>query len=221
MRTVLLASAQKQTRISVAIERLQKKENRFDTFKIPQPLRPGCTGNHYYDQEVEINGDRSLCGTGWNQHINDTGIASLTCMLCLTKRKARNAATASNLEFGAHAQWKSNSESLTISWLYQGSRWSTACCARRSRDRSKIFDLYLQGKGVRKIKRYLEEHGIKTATGKSEWSTSTIDRMLSNEKYIGQILMQKTYTPDFLTGKQVRNRGNLDMYLLEDAHEPS
>ena len=44
----------------------------------------------------------------------------------------------------------------------------------------KIFDLYIQGNGVRKIKRYLEEHGIKTVTGKSEWSTSTIDRMLSN-----------------------------------------
>ena len=58
----------------------------------------------------------------------------------------------------------------------------------------KIFALYLQGNGVRKIKRYLEEHGIKTVTGKSEWSTSTIDRMLSNEKYIGQILMQKTWT---------------------------
>ncbi len=83
----------------------------------------------------------------------------------------------------------------------------------------KIFDLYLQGNGVRKIKRYLEEHGIKTVTGKTGWSTSTIDRMLSNEKYIGQILMQKTYTPDFLTGKQVKNRGNLDMYLIEDAHE--
>ena len=46
----------------------------------------------------------------------------------------------------------------------------------------KIFNLYVQGNGVRKIKRYLEEHGIKTVTGKREWSTSTIDRMLSNEK---------------------------------------
>ena len=64
----------------------------------------------------------------------------------------------------------------------------------------KIFDLYVHGNGVRKIKRYLEEHGVKTATGKSEWSTSTIDRMLSNEKYIGEVLMQKTYTADFLTG---------------------
>lgn len=84
----------------------------------------------------------------------------------------------------------------------------------------KIFKLYLQGNGVRKIKRYLEEHGIRTVTGKAEWSTSTIDRMLSNEKYIGRVLMQKSYTPDFLTGRQVKNQGQLAMYLVEDAHEP-
>lgn len=84
----------------------------------------------------------------------------------------------------------------------------------------KIFELYIQGNGVRKIKKYLESHGIKTVTGKSEWSTSTIDRMLSNEKYVGQVLMQKTYTTDFLTGKKEKNRGQLDMYLVENAHEP-
>lgn len=84
----------------------------------------------------------------------------------------------------------------------------------------KIFELYIQGNGVRKIKKYLESHGIKTVTGKTEWSTSTIDRMLSNEKYVGQVLMQKTYTPDFLTGKQVKNTGQKEMYLLENAHEP-
>lgn len=66
----------------------------------------------------------------------------------------------------------------------------------------------------------LEAHGIKTVTGKTEWSTSTIDRMLSNEKYVGQVLMQKTYTPDFLTGRQAKNQGQLDMYMIEDAHEP-
>lgn len=84
----------------------------------------------------------------------------------------------------------------------------------------KIFDLYIQGNGVRKIKKYLESHGIKTVTGKTEWSTSTIDRMLSNEKYVGQVLMQKTYTPDFLTGKQVKNTGQKEMFLVENAHEP-
>ena len=84
----------------------------------------------------------------------------------------------------------------------------------------KIFGLYIEGNGVRKIKKYLESHGIKTVTGKTEWSTSTIDRMLSNEKYVGQVLMQKTYTPDFLTGKQVKNTGQKEMYLVENAHEP-
>ena len=44
--------------------------------------------------------------------------------------------------------------------------------------------------------------------------------MLSNEKYVGQVLMQKTYVPDFLTGKKEKNRGQLEMYLVEDAHEP-
>ena len=70
-----------------------------------------------------------------------------------------------------------------------------------------IFDLYVHGNSVRKIQKYLESHGLKTVTGKSEWSISTIDRMLSNEKYVGQVLMQK-------------NRGQLEMYLVEDAHEP-
>ena len=84
----------------------------------------------------------------------------------------------------------------------------------------KIFELYIQGNGMRKIKRYLEEHGIKTVTGKSEWSTSTIDRMLSNEKYVGEVRMQKTFTADFLTGRREKNMGQLDSYLVENAHEP-
>ena len=66
--------------------------------------------------------------------------------------------------------------------------------------------------GVRKIKRYLEEHGIKTVTGKTEWSTSTIDQMLSNEKYVGDVRMQKTFTADFLTGRREKNIGQLDVY---------
>lgn len=84
----------------------------------------------------------------------------------------------------------------------------------------KIFDLYIAGNGVRKIKRYLEEHGIKTVTGKGIWSTSTIDRILSNEKYVGQVLMQKNYTSDVMTEKQERNEDQLPMVLVENAHEP-
>ncbi len=83
----------------------------------------------------------------------------------------------------------------------------------------KIFELYLNGFGVRKIKKYLEENGIKTVTGKDVWSTSTIDRILSNEKYVGDVLMQKSFTEDFLTGKRKRNEGELDMYFIENDHK--
>lgn len=81
------------------------------------------------------------------------------------------------------------------------------------------YFLYVQGNGIRRIKQYLEENGIRTVTGKAEWSTSTIDRMLSNEKYIGQVLMQKSYTSDYLAGKQEKSYGERRMYLVEDAHE--
>ncbi len=83
----------------------------------------------------------------------------------------------------------------------------------------KIFELYLNKFGVRKIKKHLEENGIKTVTGKNIWSTSTIDRILSNEKYVGDVLMQKSFTEDFLTGKRKKNEGELAMYFIENDHE--
>lgn len=82
-----------------------------------------------------------------------------------------------------------------------------------------IFELYLKGFGVRRIKKFLEENGIKTVTGKDVWSTSTIDRILSNEKYVGDVLMQKSFTEDFLTGKRSKNDGELSMYFIENDHE--
>lgn len=83
----------------------------------------------------------------------------------------------------------------------------------------KIFELYLNDFGVHKIKKYLEENGIKTVTGKDVRSTSTIDRILSNEKYVGDVLMQKSFTEDFLTGKRKKNVEELDMYFIENDHE--
>ncbi len=83
----------------------------------------------------------------------------------------------------------------------------------------KIFELYLNGFGVRKIKKYLEESGIKTVTGKDIWSTSTIDRILSNEKYVGDVLMQKSFTENFLTGKRKKNEGELAIYFIKNDHE--
>ena len=82
-----------------------------------------------------------------------------------------------------------------------------------------IFELYLSGMGCRKIKRYLEEREIRTISGKVEWSTSTIDRMLSNEKYVGTLVTQKSFVKDFLDGKQYKNTGELEQRIFENHHE--
>ena len=83
----------------------------------------------------------------------------------------------------------------------------------------RIFRLYLEGSSFIQIAKILEEDGIKTVTGKEEWCPSVIDQMLSNEKYMGDALLQKTYTVDFLTKKRVKNQGIVPQYYIQDNHE--
>ncbi|MFZ5944210.1 MAG: recombinase family protein [Bacillota bacterium] len=82
----------------------------------------------------------------------------------------------------------------------------------------KIFDLYLQGLSLGQIKTYLESQGIKTVTGKGIWDAKTIQRMLANEKYKGDTLLQKTFTEDFMTGKKRKNIGQRNRYYVKDSH---
>lgn len=83
----------------------------------------------------------------------------------------------------------------------------------------RIFRLFLEGNSSYRIKRVLESDGIKTVTGHTAWSATVIDKMLANEKYMGDALLQKTYTVDFLTKKKVMNRGIVPQYYIEDNHE--
>ena len=82
-----------------------------------------------------------------------------------------------------------------------------------------IYRLYLEGYSSVKIKKYLEDREIKTATGQERWHTTVIDNMLCNEKYMGDALLQKTYTVDFMTKKRVVNNGIVPQYYVENDHE--
>lgn len=83
-----------------------------------------------------------------------------------------------------------------------------------------IFRLYLEGKGPTLIRKELEEKGYKTKKGKSEWQEATINLILRNEKYKGDLLMGKTVTVDPINKKRVRNYGQADKYLVHNHHEP-
>ncbi|MBS4220235.1 recombinase family protein [Bacillus sp. FJAT-49711] len=82
----------------------------------------------------------------------------------------------------------------------------------------RIYKDYLDGKGPNRIARELEEENIPNWNGKAKWYEGSIRKMLSNEKYKGDALLQKTYTVDFLTKKRVQNTGQIPRYYVEESH---
>ena len=83
-----------------------------------------------------------------------------------------------------------------------------------------IYKLFLDGKTPRGICKELEKMGIPTVSGKPKWSTSTVQSILTNEKYKGDALLQKKFTVDFLTKKMKGNEGEVPQYYVEDSHPP-
>lgn len=82
----------------------------------------------------------------------------------------------------------------------------------------RIYREYLEGKSLALIGKGLEADGVLTGAGKKRWRSETILKMLCNEKYIGDALLQKTYTVDFLTKKRVKNDGLVPQYYVENSH---
>ena len=83
-----------------------------------------------------------------------------------------------------------------------------------------IFDRFLEGYSPEFISKELREQEIPGCTGKAKWCPSAIWKMLQNEKYKGDALLQKTYTVDFLTKKRIDNDGQVNQYYIENNHEP-
>ena len=83
----------------------------------------------------------------------------------------------------------------------------------------KIFNLYLSGCGLQKICNILNEEGIYTRQGYI-WHPNSVHSILENEKYAGDLKLQKVFVRDHLSKKKVTNRGELPMYWVEDDHEP-
>ena len=82
-----------------------------------------------------------------------------------------------------------------------------------------IYTLFLDGYSMSRIKKLLENKGILTSQGKKVWNESLIRSILKNEKYVGDALLQKTYTTDFLTKKRIKNNGTVPQYYVEGDHE--
>ena len=81
-----------------------------------------------------------------------------------------------------------------------------------------IYDMYLSGMGRLKIVRALNERGIPSPDG-GEWVPSVVSDILRNEKYVGDLMLQKYYVNNHIEKKTLPNRGELPQYFVQDDHE--
>lgn len=142
--------------------------------------------------------------------------------------------------YGAFAQQEIESLSANVNWgiqqsmregkvriqyrnLYayrQGSDGTPEIISEQAEVVREIYARYLAGASLRMIQDWLIENQIPNGRGQNDWTHVAIKGILTNEKYCGDVLMQKTYTPDCITHKSVKNRGERPMYLVQNNHPP-
>ena len=82
-----------------------------------------------------------------------------------------------------------------------------------------IYRRYMAGASLRNLKDWLEEKQIKTVLGKPKWTLTSIKGILTNEKYCGDVLLQKTFRTDVISKKVIKNVGQMAQYYMPDHHE--
>lgn len=83
-----------------------------------------------------------------------------------------------------------------------------------------IFSDYAEGARANEIARKLTELGTKRRNGSSNWTRNHIYQILKNEKYVGDVLLQKSYTANCITHERRKNTGQKPMYLIQNCHVP-
>ena len=81
-----------------------------------------------------------------------------------------------------------------------------------------IYRLFIQGKTTNAIAASLTRNGVPTPGGKEKWQATTIESILTNEKYKGSALLQKKFTTNFLTKKMKPNEGEVPQFYVENSH---
>lgn len=141
--------------------------------------------------------------------------------------------------YGAMAQSESESISKNVTWgkqramergqafipyssLYafeKGEDGKTKIIPEQAAIVRELYDRFLAGASYRMLQRWLEENHIPTVKGASTWSCTSIKGILTNEKYYGDVLMQKTFRQDVISKKMVKNTGQRTQYLIQGHHE--
>lgn len=80
-----------------------------------------------------------------------------------------------------------------------------------------MFAMYAAGKNTAEIADYLEENNVVSISGNDRWASTTIRRIIKNEKYCGDVILQKTFTKDPISQRRIPNNGEKEKYIIRDA----
>ncbi len=144
----------------------------------------------------------------------------LTIMSSLSQEEARS--ISENVTWGQRKRFADGKVSLAYSRFLgydKGADGKMVINPEQAETVRLIYGLFLEGMTPHTIALTLTERGIKTPSGKDKWNATTVRRILTNEKYKGDALLQKEFTVDFLTKKTKKNCGEIPQYYIEDDHE--
>lgn len=155
----------------------------------------------------------------------DTGEMTSEMMVALYSvfAQAESESTSNNVKLGKRFNYKAGKVPMmygTLLGYRKGKDGEPEVIPEEAEIIETIYSKYLEGYSYQKIADYLKENGIKTKKGNTDWKRSVVQRILHNEKYKGDVLVQKTYVVDLFTKKIAKNTGELPMYLIKNHHIP-
>lgn len=152
--------------------------------------------------------------------MDSKGEVMLTIMASLAQQESQS--LSQNVKLGLQYRYQQGEIQVNCKWFLgytKDENKKLVIVPEEAEIVKRIYRDYLEGASMLKIARGLEADGIKNGAGRDKWHTSNINQILRNEKYIGDALLQKTYTVDFLTKKRVKNNGLVPQYYVENSHE--
>ena len=136
--------------------------------------------------------------------------------------QAESDSISANVRWGKRQAMREGKANIQYKKLYafeKGSDGNLRIIPEQAEVVRRIYRQYLSGMSLRMIKHELESEHIPNAAGGTTWTTTVLRSILTNEKYCGDVLLQKTFTSDCISRKVIKNTGQLPMYLIQDHHE--
>jgi len=152
--------------------------------------------------------------------LDSTGELLFTILSSLAQDESRN--ISENCKWGIRTKFKNGEMHLNTAKFLgydKDENGKLVINPKEAKTVKRIFKEFLWGRSPQEIAKELEAEGVPGCSGQTKWYASTVLNILQNEKHMGDALLQKTYTADYLTKRQVKNKGEVTQVYVKDSHK--